>query len=134
MAVGVCLEQFKVVHDGPNEYGTGDLVEPRSTENPNGVWAPLDALPDITVGCERVEEPGASSAAPHFMRLAQRLLGAARVLARSEARSGELRALGIRSWHVAAVYKAVRELLHRMVDAGVNAVRLARVPLVCVCA
>ena len=37
-------------------------------------WAPLDALPDVHVGSQRVEDPGESAAAPHFLRLAQRLL------------------------------------------------------------
>ncbi len=44
-------------------YGTGELVKPRSAEFPQGVWAPLDALPEEGLGCTRVNSPNAAAAA-----------------------------------------------------------------------
>ena len=116
------LLQFQVVGD-PDEYGTGDLVEPRSATNPTGIWAPLDALPALAVGCQRLEDPGEEAASPHFLRLAARLLASARLLRRS----GELRLAGSGSGRTfTAFYRALKALMWLLEDAMYIAVRLTR--------
>lgn len=119
-----CL-QFKVTGDD-TEYGTGELVEPRSENNPTGIWAPLDNLPPVRLGCDRIEEPGSGEwpAARSFIRLGQRMLSSVRLLRRT----GEWQAAGIRSRTVLEFYKALLHLIQTLVDAGVDAVRLRLLP------
>lgn len=48
----------------PNVYATGELVRPRSEDNPTGIWAPLNAVPDRCVGCTYVPAPPTAGASP----------------------------------------------------------------------